>query len=779
MIKLNKSHHKISQEVKIDHSYLTTMTTESIDTAQLVNNDRSEESIPSAGDDFYLHVNKSWLDDPANKIPGDYESWGGFVKLHDTCLNNQINLVKGLCDKTDRTDEEEKIVALWNACIRRFQSWRDDTAVYDPIVRELEILDAYLVVNKPLQDTTDLVTRYAEYLHYSQLNCITNIYDFDKGSDLLNSNNVVLDFATSGISLPSREYYFDERFAEKRQMFRVHLENVSRIIEENTTVQLGEDFVQNVIDFETAIARLMMSPDQARSYDEYFTNTTLTELHQKVNELNSLQRKQDNYSEEERDLKLSDDQVEYFSLFMERLYELFDYRRILAENREKTYIQKNVTDPPHLEQITVYDGDAIRRVFVMLLDKDMMRKYRSYLQYNVITAYKSFCTKVIDEEYFDFYSRKLRGQLEQKSEEKRAIQTVNSYAGEMLGKVYVSKYFPESCKEDIKNSIFEILDIMRVSIQKNDWLTLETKQKALDKLSKFSVKIGYPDVWKDYSKFDIKDGDDIYIVAKKATKWGLDVNFFSKLNTPVDKYGWLMTPQTVNAYFMPTQNEIVFPAAILQPPFYFQNPDEIDFDINYELTEIKAVGYENYNFTQAANFGGICAVIAHEITHGYDDQGRKFDGDGNLNDWWTEEDIHLFTTKTQLMETQASSYTFVDSSDNDKVYKMNPKLTTGENLADLGGISLALQALASRLKKTDCSPVEIAMNYRVMFKSFANIWKQNIKRDSKINRLTTDPHAPSEFRAKLVRNMQEFYDVFSVSEKDAMYIKPEERVRMW
>ena len=247
---------------------------------------------------------------------------------------------------------------------------------------------------------------------------------------------------------------------------------------------------------------------------------------------------------------------------------------------------------------------------------------------------------------------------------------------------------------------------------------------------------------------------------------------FRKLNSVLDREEWRMTPQTVNAYFMPTQNEIVFPAAILQPPFFHKDSSTIDFD-----TKDERLLDQNMDLSVPANFGGIGAVIAHEITHGYDDKGRKFDGDGNLNDWWTKEDAELFTGKTEIMAKSAEKYQFIDTQDNNKVYKMNPKLCMGENLADLGGLSLSLQALLKSLNGQSADVIKASL--RILFKSWANVWKLNIKKDSRINRLTTDPHAPCEFRANLVQHMDEFYDAFDVVEGDAMFLEKDCRVRMW
>ena len=239
----------------------------------------------------------------------------------------------------------------------------------------------------------------------------------------------------------------------------------------------------------------------------------------------------------------------------------------------------------------------------------------------------------------------------------------------------------------------------------------------LSKLERFRKKIGYPDRWKDYSDFNVKMGDSLYEISKKAKKWTLRVDFFEKLNSVLDRDEWRMTPQTVNAYFMPTQNEIVFPAAILQPPFYHASKDTIDFDVTAE----EEIASGSFDMVKPANFGGIVAVIAHEITHGYDDKGRKFDADGNINDWWSEEDANLFGKYTNIMGKSAEKYTFVDiESEEKKEYKMNPHLTMGENLADLGGLSLSLKALLKSLEASKASPEVRKASLRVLFKSWSN-----------------------------------------------------------
>jgi len=707
-------------------------------------------------DDFYLHVNKKWLDDPKNKIPDDYSRWGGFMKLRDDGLVNQIGMMDELATKfinNNLNEEEQKIYAIWLASQKRFEGWKTGSINYDAITKEFDNLDSYI-------NNNSTIIELAKYLHYTQISGIKNIFDFDCGPDLTNSNNVVLDFTTSGLSLPSREYYIDEKFNEKVQMFKQHLENVKQLVNYN----FDENFVQNVLDFENELAKYQMKQEQKRKYDEYYTNTTLTDLYKNMNGLNSLSEKQDNYVEHEKNFLLTDDQLVQCEKFFETVYELFDFRNVLKTNLTNKFV--NIVNSPNVEHITVYDGDSVRRVMNLVLTIDI-QKYKSFLQYKIVKSFGGFCAKELDEEFFDFYSKKLNGQQKQLPNDKRSINIVNIYAGEMLGKLYVEKFFPEECKIDMKNMIKDVIGVMSESIVKNDWLTEPTKKNALVKLNKFNVKIGYPDVWKDYSSLNIVIGDTLCDIFKSAKKWSLKVDFYDKLNSVVDKNEWHMTPQTVNAYFSPQLNEIVFPAAILQPPFYFKNAKEIDFDIDNEKLTAS-------NITYSANLGGIGAVIAHEITHGYDDKGRKFDGDGNLNDWWTDEDTKLFKEKTNLMAEQADKYVFIVDN---KEFKMNPELTMGENLADLGGISLALKTLTKKL--TGCTTDALKSNQKILFKSFANIWREQSKTDFKINALTTDPHAPVDFRANLVKNMEEFYELFDVNEGDTMYLLPCKRVRMW
>jgi len=321
----------------------------------------------------------------------------------------------------------------------------------------------------------------------------------------------------------------------------------------------------------------------------------------------------------------------------------------------------------------------------------------------------------------------------------------------------------------------DVLKIMEKSLNKNDWLTAETKDKALLKLSKFVAKLGYPDKLKSYDSLKLMEDDSLFAMREQVIAFNYKTEFLEKINSVKDKTKWEMNPQDVNAYFHPLNNEIVFPAAIMQPPFYHRSLKAS------ELASHPVAKDNDPDILTAINFGGIGAVIAHEITHGFDDQGRKFDSDGNINDWWTEADTELFTSKCALMAEQAERWEFKDVPEgvpllNAKptVHKMNAELTMGENLADLGGMSLACQALQARLGK-NCTPDHLT----AFFMAWANVWKSKETKAYIIQRLTTDPHAPCSFRGNMVSNIDAFYDGFDIKVGDPMYLAPEKRVKMW
>lgn len=336
-----------------------------------------------------------------------------------------------------------------------------------------------------------------------------------------------------------------------------------------------------------------------------------------------------------------------------------------------------------------------------------------------------------------------------------------------MGKIYVSRFFSEEDKNSVHGLVKNVIEIMDGSLANNDWLTDETKSKAKTKLSKFIVKLGYPDKWKKFDLLDIETDDSFLQMKRKVKLFEHGTEFLDKLNSEKDKTKWEMNPQDVNAYFHPLNNEIVFPAAIMQPPFYHRKIEDVDMGL--------PIAEKDADILKAINFGGIGAVIAHEITHGYDDQGRKFDSDGNINDWWQEADAKLFKDKCDLMAEQAVKWTYEDASEGEtKVHSMNGDLTMGENLADLGGLSLAFQALQKSLGGSTTKDQRVAFFY-----SWANVWKSKETKASIIQALASDPHAPPSFRGNLVKNVDAFYETFDLQEGDPMYLPKEKRVQMW
>ena len=735
----------------------------------------STSATPTPGEDFYLHVNSKWLNDTANAIPDDHSSWGGFTKLHNDGLLAQIGLVKEL--KTPTTNDEANIKSVWDAAQSRLTKWDNDEMESSTTCCELKHFDNEFTNTANVSTATKYLETFGRYVHYTQVHGIANVLDFDKCSDLTNVNNVVLDFSVGGMSLPSREYYESDKFAEKLFLFKQHLHNVHILFQKELN---DDDFVENVLAFEQLIANISMHPDQAREYDAYFTNDTL-EFYNNINDLTSLPRKQDNYADKDKNFKLTPDQIEQVKTIMETIYDCFDFRSIMETNFNKNFKDDAPEGCPNVHQLVTFDGDGIVRMMDIILNPANRNLYRSYMQYKIINSTSGFASKQVNDEFFDFYSRSLGGQQKKKSHDKRAINTVNGYVGDALGKLYVQKHFPPQSKLTMESMVGNVLQTTKTSLETNDWMSPATKSKALEKLARFRSKIGYPEKTTNTDDLVLGGETDMYEIFKKTRMWKIQHQFFDKVNSKVDKEQWHMTPQTVNAYFSPTQNEIVFPAAILQPPFFHRTL--AGSEAGSDVGTVEAGGLydsstlDNKYILLALNYGGIGAIIAHEITHGYDDKGRKFDSQGNLNDWWNPVDVEAFEKKTDLMTNYVKQYTHVNP--NKEVLTMNPQLTMGENLADIGGLSLSLKTLLAELRAANLAESAITECLQIFFRAWANVWKLNIKSDQRKMLLNIDPHAPTDFRGNLVSHMDEFYRAFAITDTDAMYLQPSKRMKMW
>ena len=399
------------------------------------------------------------------------------------------------------------------------------------------------------------------------------------------------------------------------------------------------------------------------------------------------------------------------------------------------------------KRVIVAENTAFPKI-AAIYGKTDVETLKAWLAFTTVDQAAGYLSKDFDQAKFDFRGKTLSGTQAQTPRWKRGVNLVDNNLGEALGKLYVDAYFPPENKARMEALVGDIQTALRARIQKLEWMGPETKQKALEKLGKFTVKIGYPDKWRDYSALRIEDGD-LYGNVEPASAF--DWNFrVARLNQPVDRTEWEMTPATINAYYSSTKNEIVFPAAILQPPFFDPEGDP------------------------AVNYGGIGGVIGHEITHGFDDQGRKSDGDGRLSEWWTKDDEAKFTVQAERLGKQYSATEILPGA------KINGELTMGENIADLGGLLLALDAYHVSLKGQPAPVIEGLTGDQRVFLGWAQVWRGKYRDDFMKQILVSDPHSPPVARVDIpVRHIDAFYEAFGVKPGDPMYVPPEQRVRIW
>ena len=383
-----------------------------------------------------------------------------------------------------------------------------------------------------------------------------------------------------------------------------------------------------------------------------------------------------------------------------------------------------------------------------IITSTSMEDWKTYLDWQALNTSAGLLNEELDNQNFDFYSKTLRGVEQQLPMWKRGVANVNGNLGEVVGRVYVARHFPPEAKEQMLELVNNLIKAYEVSIRELDWMSEATKLEALDKLSKFTPKIGYPDKWKDYSALDI-EADDLVGNMQRSALFTYETNI-ARQGGPVDRTEWNMTPQTVNAYYNPPLNEIVFPAAILQPPFFDMYADD------------------------AVNYGAIGAVIGHEIGHGFDDSGSTFDGDGVLRNWWTDEDKAEFEKRTKKLIGQYDEFKPFED------LNVNGEFTLGENIGDLGGLSIALLAYKISLDGAEPPVLDGYTGEQRVFLGYAQAWRNKARDEAVRVQINTDPHSPAQYRVNgVVRNVPEFYQAFDISETDALYLAPEDRVKIW
>ena len=514
--------------------------------------------------------------------------------------------------------------------------------------------------------------------------------------DAKNSSSYAIHIWQNGLNLPDKDYYFNEaeRFVALRSGYISHIENMYNLAGLNN----AKEAAQHIMALETSLAEFHWTRVQTRDSEKRYNKFTTASLN--------------------------------------TLTDQFNWQAFLTA--EGVAFQKDII----INQPDFIEG------FGKVFESTSLDVWKQYLTFNTLSAFSGYLTTELDNENFDFFSKQLSGRNEQRPQWKRGVGVVNGNLGEVIGKVYVARHFAPAAKSRMSELVENLRNAYGSSIDDLAWMSEDTKKAAHVKLAAFTPKIGYPDKWEDYTDLTIK-ADDLVgnIINSRKVSSAKEV---AKLGGPIRTWEWGMTPQTVNAYYNPTVNEIVFPAAILQAPFFNMKADD------------------------AVNYGGIGAVIGHEMGHGFDDQGSKYDDKGNLRNWWTEQDLKEFAARTKSLVDQYATYQVFDD------LNVNGELTLGENIGDLSGVTIAYKAYKASLNGEEAPVIDGLTGDQRFFMGYAQIWRSKIVEKSMRNRVATDPHSPGEFRALgSLSNMNEFYQAFDVKEGDAMYIAPEKRVKIW
>ena len=622
----------------------------------------------------------------ANPLTDEYSSFGSFDQLAE---NNRTQ-IKGLIEELAKQQSQpgsitQKIGDLYNIAMDSAKLNADGVA---PIKEYLDKLAS-------IKDRNGLSQEIAT-MHRDGFGPFFGLY---VGADDMNSSMNIAQLYQGGLSLGEREYYLDgdDHTKEIRTKFEEHVDKMFQLA--GFTAEEAQKAAKNVMKVETRLAEASKSAVELRDPYANYNKITVAQLKKEVPSI---------------------DWDAYFTTI-------------------------GLKD---LQDVNVGQMDEIKTV-ADLLKKEDLDVLKAYLQWNVINTASSYLSDNFVAQNFDFYGRTLSGTKEMQPRWKRAVSAVNGVLGEAVGQMYSEKYFPAAAKERMIKLVGNLQKALGERIQGLEWMSEETKAKALEKLAAFHVKVGYPDKWRDYSNLEIKN-DSYWANIIRSNHFDHD-KMIAKAGKPVDKDEWLMTPQTVNAYYNPTTNEICFPAAILQYPFFDMNADD------------------------ACNYGAIGVVIGHEMTHGFDDQGRQYDKDGNLKDWWTPEDAKNFKERAQVL---------VDYFGNIEVLpglKANGELTLGENIADHGGLQVSFLALQKAMAENPLGKDEHGFTpEQRFFLSYANVWADNT-RDEQIRLQTkSDPHSLGRWRVNAaLPHISMWYDAFGVKEGDALYLPVEKRASIW
>ncbi|GAA3509620.1 M13 family metallopeptidase [Aquimarina addita] len=640
----------------------------------------------SPKEDFYNYVNGSWM--KTTEIPEDRTRWGGFSVLRKTTDKDVLDIIAEAKanGKYAAGTDQHKAILIYESILDTVA--RNEAGI-TPLMPSLEKIAGI----KNIEDLQTVLAK--ETAVSSPFFSIVSFADF--GNSAMNAAYI----APSGLGLPERDYYLDtdKKSVEIRQQYVDHIVRMLQYLGDSE--EEARKSAKTILAIETKLASPRLDKVQRRDSRNFNNPRSIKEL--------------------------------------SAMTSIVDWSKFI----------KDVGVTKQLDTVTVMQP-AYMKALQKIMKETSIEDLKTVMRWDTFNSAAGRLSMEIEKADWDFYSKTLDGAIKQRPIEERALARVNRSVGEAIGQLYVDAKFPPEAKEKAEKMIANIIKAYQKRIEVLDWMSDSTKVKAIEKLDKFTVKIGYPDTWEDYSTLAVKEGNSLFDNVTAVDQWNFKKNM-SEIKEPVDKTEWGMSPQTVNAYFNPLNNEIVFPAAILQPPFY------------------------NYTADEAVNYGGIGAVIGHEISHAFDDSGARYDANGNLANWWTEDDLAKFTERGGALAEQYDAIEVLDS-----VF-VNGKFTLGENIGDLGGVLAGYDGLQMHIKENG-RPEDIDgfTAEQRFFMSWATVWRTKMREDALRSQIKTDPHSPGAIRAiQPLLNIQAFYDAFDIKENDKMYLPEEERVQIW
>ena len=638
-------------------------------------------------DDLYRHVNGKWIE--RTEIPADKARYGSFAVLAENAEEAVRDIITGTEAPTPGALAADAPEGDKVAAL--YASFMDieraDALGTAPIAADLARVQGVGTI-------PELITLVGE-LERQGLGGFAGMFvDNDPGDPA----RYIVFVMQGGIGLPDESYYREEQFAEVREQYRAHIARMLELAEVPDAARLA----QLAFDLETRIAASHWDKVASRDIQKLYNLRTLEGL-----------------------------------------------QEITPELDWTAYLGAMGAPASAFTEVVVGQPDAVAGLAKLLVE-DELDAWKAWLAWSIVRGSASLLTQELSRANFDFYGTALTGATEQRDRWRRGVSFVEGSMGEAVGRLYVERHFDEDAKAAMDGLVEHLIEAYRESIEQLDWMSPETKVRALEKLDRFTPKIGYPVKWRDYSAITVDSGD---LVGNSRQVAEYEFNReLGKVGKPIDRDEWFMTPQTVNAYYNPGFNEIVFPAAILQPPFFDKQVDA------------------------AANFGAIGAVIGHEIGHGFDDQGSRYDGDGKLTDWWTEADREAFEQRTSALIGQYNALS-PEGADGQTV---NGELTIGENIGDLGGLAIAWRAYLRSLDGAEPPVIDGLTGAERFFLSWAQAWQQKSRPAETVRLLTIDPHSPNEFRCnQIVANLDAFHEAYDTKPGDLLWLDPEARVRIW